>query len=40
MVVGVNTKKIIGTGVEGIGFAIPIQMAVREFRDILEGHPN
>jgi len=34
-VVGINTMKLVGQGVEGIGFAIPIGIAIREFEDIL-----
>jgi hypothetical protein len=30
-VLGVNTKKKIGSAIEGLGFAIPIQVALREF---------
>jgi len=37
-VVGINTMKMVGDGVEGIGFAIPIDVAVHEFKDILEPH--
>jgi len=37
-VVGINTMKLVGKGVEGIGFAIPIQAAIREFEDILRPH--
>jgi len=35
-VVGVNTMKLVGQGIEGIGFAIPIQAAVAEFADLLK----
>lgn len=31
-VLGVNTKKKIGSAIEGLGFAIPIQVALKEFR--------
>lgn len=37
--VGINTMKIVAQGVEGIGFAIPIQTALAEFRDFLDGNP-
>lgn len=30
-VLGINTKKKIGSAIEGLGFAIPIQVALREF---------
>jgi serine protease Do len=30
-VIGINTKKAVGVGVEGIAFAIPINIAVQEF---------
>lgn len=32
-VIGINTKKIIDVGVEGMGFAIPIYIALDEFKD-------
>ena len=34
-VVGINTKKIVGVGVEGMGFAIPIYIALEEFKNEL-----
>jgi serine protease Do len=34
-VLGINTKKKIGSGFEGLGFAIPIQTALDEFREYL-----
>ena len=37
-VVGINTLKMVGANVEGIGFAIPIHTAIHEFRDLLEPH--
>jgi len=37
-VVGINTMKMVGEGVEGIGFAIPIHTAFKEFKEILEPH--
>jgi serine protease Do len=37
-VVGINTQKIVGQGVEGIGFAVPIHVALRAFEDILGEH--
>lgn len=35
-VVGISTAKMIGQGIEGIGFAIPIQTALKEFADLLK----
>jgi S1-C subfamily serine protease len=37
-VVGINTQKIVGQGVEGIGFAVPIHVALGAFEDILDEH--
>ncbi len=37
-VVGINTMKIVGRGVEGIGFAISIHTAIDEFKNELEKH--
>jgi len=37
-VVGITTMKMVGEGVEGIGFAIPIHTAFKEFKEILEPH--
>lgn len=34
-VLGINTKKKVGTGLEGLGFAIPIHIALSEFGDHL-----
>lgn len=34
-VLGVNTKKKIGSAIEGLGFAIPIQIALQEFKSYL-----
>lgn len=34
-VIGVNTLKIVGTEYEGIGFAIPINIAIQEFKNII-----
>ena len=34
-VIGVNTKKIVHQSVEGISFAISIDIALREFKDFL-----
>jgi len=34
--VGINTMKMVGEGVEGLGFAIPIRAAVAEFADLLK----
>ena len=34
-VLGVNTKKKVGNAIEGLGFAIPIQTALEEFRSYL-----
>ncbi len=34
-VLGVNTKKKVGNAIEGLGFAIPIQIALNEFRRYL-----
>lgn len=36
-VIGINTYKIMGTGYEGIGFAIPINGALAIFDDIMSG---
>ena len=30
-VIGVNTSKVVGMGVEGMGFAIPIHVVMAEF---------
>jgi len=35
-VVGINTWKIRARGIEGLGFAIPIDVALKEFEDYLE----
>ena len=35
-VIGVTTSKIVGPEIEGLGFAIPINIAIEEFKDILE----
>ena len=32
-VIGINTKKIIDVGIEGMGFAIPMYIALEEFKD-------
>jgi S1-C subfamily serine protease len=37
-VIGINTFKITGVGIEGIGFAIPIDIAIDEFSSYLAGH--
>jgi len=34
-VIGVNTQKVVGTAYEGLGFAIPINIAIQEFKDII-----
>jgi S1-C subfamily serine protease len=34
-VVGINTSKMVARGIEGLGFAIPIDVALREFADEL-----
>jgi S1-C subfamily serine protease len=34
--VGISTMKVIGEGIEGIGFAIPFQTAAAEFADLLK----
>ena len=34
-VIGVNTRKVVGTAYEGIGFAIPINIAIQEFKNII-----
>ena len=34
-VLGVNTKKKIGNAIEGLGFAIPIQTVLEEFKSYL-----
>ena len=39
-VVGINTMKMVGTGVEGIGFAIPIHATLDAFKDILQPKPG
>jgi S1-C subfamily serine protease len=35
-VVGINTSKVVGVGIEGLGFAIPIDIALSEFKDDLQ----
>lgn len=34
-VIGINTRKIVGQAVEGLGFAIPINIAITEFKNDL-----
>jgi hypothetical protein len=34
-VIGINTRKIVGEAVEGLGFAIPINIAIKEFKNDL-----
>ena len=36
-VIGVNTKKLVGAKVEGMGFALAIDLALNEFHDFLGG---
>jgi S1-C subfamily serine protease len=35
-VIGINTMKLGGENIEGIGFAIPIEVAIEEFSDYLQ----